>query len=184
MECKHHLTFISASGYYNTETTLQKAPPSTWEEYLTTLPNWDKELVSDVRLFKIHSLLALLHNNSDIFISSDRGAKDNIGSFGSVLASNKEILIEIMGQAYGKKPRSFRAEAYGTLAILRFLYHIIHFYKIETLTNKKIYSNNKGLIHRVTEIKKYTTICPRRSTLSESDIELQIYDTLCIINTT
>ena len=36
----------------------------------------------------------------------------------------------------------------------------------------------------MTEIKEYKTIRPRRAMLSESDIELQIYNTLRIINTT
>ena len=58
-----------------------------------------------------------------------------------------------MGKAYCKKPRSFGAEAYIMLTILQFLYQIIYFYKIKTLTKKKIYNENKGLIHRLTEIK-------------------------------
>lgn len=70
------------------------------------------------------------------------------------------------------------------LAILCFLFHIINFDHIETSTKKKTYSNNQGLIKKITEIKEYKTIKPRQSMLSESNIELQIYNTLRLINTT
>lgn len=184
VDCKYHQTFISALGYCNKIPTTQPIWPSTWEAYLLTLPQWDRALVLEIQMFKLPPLLKLLRSNSDIFICSNGGAKDNRGFFGSVLAFDKEILIEITGQAYGKQPRSFRAKAYGMLAILQFPFHIINFHNIEISTKKKTYSNNQGLITRITEIKEYKTIKPQQTMLSESDVELQIYNTLRLINTT
>ena len=69
------------------------------------------------------------------------------------------------------------------LATLRYLFHIITFHHIETTMRKTVYSDNKGLIHRINEIHNYQSIRPRRTMLSESDVELQIHDTLSILNT-
>ena len=96
----------------------------------------------------------------------DGGAKEDIGSFGAVIANNKEILIKVSGQAYGKTPRSFRAEGYGMLAILRFLLHFIQFHNITTKAKLKIYSDNEDLIIRINQTKNNTYIQPRRNMLS------------------
>ena len=108
---------------------------------------------------------------------------EDIGSFGAVIANNKEILIHVSGQAYGKAPSSFRAEGYGMLAILRFLHHFTQFNNISIKGKLKIYSDNEGLIIRVNQIKEYTHIQPRRGMISESNVELQIRDTLQLLHT-
>ena len=80
--------------------------------------------MSDIDIKNEQALQILLKTKENIYICSDGGAKEDIGSFGAVIANNKEILIHVSGQAYGKAPRSFREEGYGMLAILRFLHHL------------------------------------------------------------
>lgn len=50
----------------------------------------------------------MIKENNNLYICSDGGAKYNIGSFGAVIATNKEIMIKVSEQEYGKTPRSFR----------------------------------------------------------------------------
>ena len=69
------------------------------------------------------------------------------------------------------------------LAILRILHHTIIYYKLDTKSKKRIYSDNKGLIERINQIQHKKIIPPRRCMLSESDIELQIWATLQTLNT-
>ena len=62
---------------------------------------------------------------------SDGGAIANVGSYRVDIASNKKILLTVVGQAYGMTPWSFRAEGYGMSAILRLLYHFITYHRIQ-----------------------------------------------------
>ena len=69
------------------------------------------------------------------------------------------------------------------LPILQILQHTIIYYKLETKSKKRIYSDNKGFIERINQIQHKKIIPPRRCMLSESDIELQIWVTLQTLNT-
>ena len=181
IDCLHEKTFIQTPGFSSIQLEQKQPKIRTWIEYINNLQTWDKELLSDIKIMSQHALQNMLQNNERIYLCSDGGAKEDIGSFGAVVASNQEIMIQVSGQAYGKTPRSFRAEGYGMLAILRFLFHFIQYHNIKTKSKLKIYSDNEGLIIRVNQIKDKTEIRPRRGMLSESDVELQIRDTLQIL---
>lgn len=144
---------------------------------------WDQLLIQNANILQQQELLQTLKTNKDIYICSDRGAKNTVGSYGAVVATDKKILLKLTRQAYRNTPRSFRAEAYGMLAILRILQHTIIYYQLETKSKKRIYSDNKGLIERINQIQHKKIIPPQRCMLSESDIELQIWETLQTLNT-
>ena len=93
------------------------------------------------------TIIKLLLENQDIIICSDGGAKGNTGSYGSAIANDTTVLIAIMGRAYGYKLRSFRAEAYGKLAPLRYDYHCCVYFRIHYNSNTYMYCDNKGLLY-------------------------------------
>ena len=183
IDCLHDNSFIQTPGFSKIQKGKEITAITTWHTYISDLQPWDKELLADIHIKNEPALKRLLQTKENIYICSDGGAKDDIGSFGAVIANNKEILIHVTGQAYGKAPRSFRAEGYGILAILRFLLHFTQFNNISTQGKLKIYSDNEGFIIRVKQIKDFTHILPRRGMLSESDVELQIRDTLQLLQT-
>ena len=106
----------------------------------------------------------------------DGGAVNTIGSFGAVIASATDILLELEGQSYGYKPRLFCLEAYRMLAIIRFLYHFKVFHNIICTITPYIVCDNSGLLFRVSTIPKEPS--SQRCLLSEADVELHIIDTL------
>jgi hypothetical protein len=105
-------------------------PPyaATWTAYVATLPAWEQVLLSPVSLVDRHSLLLALRSEDLLLLALDGGAADLIASFGAVLATQDKILLECGGRAQGANPRSFRAEGYGILAILRLAFHVRTFY--------------------------------------------------------
>jgi hypothetical protein len=110
--------------------------------------------------------------------ASDGGAAACQGSFASVLTTDDTNLAECGGLVEGAVPKSFRAKAYGLLAILWLVFILRWFYMT---TNQAmllaLYSNSESLLKRLTESLSLTYPVPRRTLFSEADAELQILNT-------
>jgi hypothetical protein len=127
-------------------------PPyaTTWIEYVDTLPGWEQELLSSVSFVDRRSLLLAMRPNDCILLASDGGAADRRASFRAVLATHDTILLECGGRAQGANPRSFRAEGYGILAILRLSFHVRTFYMTRNSNLCfKLYCDSESLIKRI-----------------------------------
>jgi hypothetical protein len=107
---------------------LQPVTPVTWPAYVASLQDWDRELPAFVDIVDRRQLFEALRTATHLYLASDGGAANKIGSFGAVLATTTEILAECGMRAQGENPRSFRAEGYGILAILRLVFHLRYFY--------------------------------------------------------
>jgi hypothetical protein len=127
-------------------------PPyaATWTEYVDTLPVWEQELLSSVSSVDRQSLLIALRSKDCILFASDGGAADHLASFGAVLAMHDTILLECGGRAKGGNPRSFRAEGYGILAILRLSFHVRTLYVTRNPNLRfKLYYDSESLLKRI-----------------------------------
>ena len=162
--------------------------PATFPQYIKALPAWDRLLVQDVHQadLSMQELLELLANPGiELILGSDGGARDPVGSFGAVMASQQSahgtqdrIILEIGGYAYGLTPSSFRAESYGQLAILRLLFHIKTYFKIPLHCEFRFLLDNSGRISRTATLLRNPNLAPRRCLISDFDLDMQILDTL------
>jgi hypothetical protein len=158
--------------------------PFTFEDYVASLPAWDYSLIQDLHLPNLDSLLNSLRTDTSLLLCSDGGAADSKGSYGSIIASDDQVLTELSGQAHGANPRSFRAEGYGLLANLRLIHHLMLFYDIpRTSSALTLYCDNQGLLDRLETSSNAKYIKPRRFLFSEADLEMQILDTLQTLDT-
>ena len=48
--------------------------PTTWEEYISTLPQFEQELLSHIKIHNLEKLIDTLHNDVIVFLASDGGA--------------------------------------------------------------------------------------------------------------
>jgi hypothetical protein len=129
---------------------LPKLPPYTWQDYLATLPEWEQDLLRSTQFVDRRQLLSSLRNDANLFMASDGGAANKRGSFDAVIATSDHILIECGGRAHGTDPRSFRAEGYGILAILRLAFHLRYFYLIgNSLLYFRLYCDSESLLKKV-----------------------------------
>ena len=92
--------------------------PFTFEDYVASLPAWDYSLLQDINLPNLDALLHSLRTDTSLLLCSDGGAANSKGSYGSIIASDDQVLTKLSGQAHGANPRTFRAEGYGLLANL------------------------------------------------------------------
>jgi hypothetical protein len=149
------------------------AIPTTWTEYLTTLPRWEKALLADATFVNRRQLFEALRIPKTLFLASDGGASNQRGSFGALIANNNTILIECGGRAQGADPRSFHAEGYGILAILRLLFHIRFVYVLSCRQARfRLYCDSESQLKRIEASRKLKRLIPRRYLFSEVDVEM------------
>jgi hypothetical protein len=80
---------------------------------------------------------------------------------------------------------SFRVESYGRLAILRLIYHLVGFHDIPPpVIHHRFFCDNKGLLSHFGRATKQTPFFPRHYLHSDMDIEMQILDTLRLLDIT
>jgi hypothetical protein len=149
--------------------------PNTWQDYLSSLPQWEQELIADSTIVERRLLFQALRPDHLIYLASDGGAADRRGSFGALIASCDTILAECGGRALGADPRSFRAEGYGLLAILRLAFHLRNFYHTYNSNLKfRLHCGSESLLLRLEASRKLSRTLPRRYLYSEVDVEMQI----------
>jgi hypothetical protein len=161
--------------------TLPASPP-TFPEYLQTLPSWDRRLLESVTLHNEQGLLTQLQSNDPLYIVSDGGAAGNLCSYGALVANSTEIYVSVAGTTEGILPGSFRAESYGCLAILRLIFHLVTYHRLappSVLHN--FYYDNQGLLTRLEHAAGPLMPFPRHYLRSDIDVEMQILDTLRLL---
>jgi hypothetical protein len=172
---KQHNTSSRPPPFHNLESPPEPALPHTWNAYLLSLPQWEQELLADSSIVERRQLFQALRTSELVYLASDGGATDRRGSFGALLASCNTILAECGGRAHGADPRSFRAEGYGLLAILRLAFHLRTFYHTYNSNLKfRLYCDSESLLLQLEASRKLNRSLPRRFLYLEVDIEMQI----------
>jgi hypothetical protein len=156
--------------------------PNTFAEYLRQLPCWDCRLLQAIELVDGPALIAYFLSAEPLYLVSDNGGAGEVGSFGALLASADKTFVKLSGTTEGALPGSFRAESYGCLAILRFVYHFCRFYNLAPMTCRNtFFCDNEGLIKRLKFVHGPLTPFPRHYLRSDMDLEMQIVDTIRLL---
>ena len=149
--------------------------PTTWDDYVTMLPAWEQDLLLNINILDLPLLLETLQGNDPVLLLLDGGAIEFRGSFGGLIANKDTILVELGGRAQGANPRSFRSEAYGSLAIVTLCRHICIFHKIHNESLDLRFSrDNKGLVTRLDQAFDSQYKSPCSFLRSKMDVEMQV----------
>ncbi len=158
----------------------QTKPAPTWPTYLTTLPAWESDLISNTtELVENNRLLHTLHHREQtLYIVSDGGCDKHRGSFGWVIADESRILWEGWGIAHGNPMSSYRAEGYGRLAAIRFLLHYATYLDITPPDDIRIETatDNKALLPQEAQWRAVSIPNPYRQLKPDIDILLLLND--------
>ncbi len=152
-------------------------------DMLTTLPYWQSSLLQHLNPLQPVARLQQLLESGDqlqLYLVSDGGAKDDLGSFGWELAIGRHILWTCMGPTFGLEPGSFRAESYGMLSAMLFLDHYLRFFQVDTheTIEHLFYCDNQGLLKRIGFALDRSWDNPNHCLASEYDLESGIVDIL------
>jgi hypothetical protein len=153
-----------------------------WEQHIESLPPWERCLLTH---HKVHhrDVLPLysqivhgehLYGVSDGSVLSDQ----SIGTFGWVIADEHDTLAEGWGLARGHPMDSFRAEAYGRLAMFRFVLQYLQFLDITSEAAIHTFTDCKSLIQRESRLSKSDGTSPSENTANHFDIVRLLVDTV------
>jgi hypothetical protein len=139
-----------------------------------TLP-WEKELLQKSTLLIPLSDLASNLHTGNVITCSDGAATSSHGSFGFIVSTAQgQRLATCSGPVPGSFSNSFRSEAYGVLATVRFLQLIVPAptYRIK-ITH---YLDNQSVIARIESTNKHIHHAPNQRLKSEQDVIDAIYN--------
>ena len=128
---------------------------ASFADYASSLPSWEQGLLVHATGYSDATPLydLLQQHGTKLLIASDGGHHAEYGSFGWVLATDREIIWECKGIARGNPMSSYRAEGYGRLSMLSFLTHYLHYFGIKNHTDLSIttYCDNESLLRKEEE---------------------------------
>ena len=166
--------------------TMARSPPvpRSFTEYLLTLPKWEQDLLIGTDFmfapYEIRHRLLTIDHGKELFLVSDGSQHDASITYGWVLGTNDGTkYAEHSGSGYGT-PTSHRAEAWGMLSGTLFLHRLTQYTNMDTLQtpiNVTLFSDNSGLIQRVSQRFQYRYPYPNATLAPDWEIVEQIYMT-------
>lgn len=160
------ITIISKSWKYPKPQRHRAA--TTFEQYVQTLSSWEIHLLSGIKLhlgpYQIMNHITSTTATDSLYLVPDGSQKNTHITYGWVFGNSSGVIYtEHSGFGFGT-PTSHRAESWGVLSGILFAHHLT---KYTRMSFPKIlcFSDNSGLISRITTRQEYTQAYPN-STLS------------------
>ena len=157
--------------------------PKTYDDVKTNveiLPPWEQSLLQELVLINLEAQIWESLCNTQCFVATDGSAPQQKGSFMWILSNaSGDRLARGSGRLFGHAISSYRAEAYGLLSAIRFLYHMVRLHKKARDHPKAphLVCDNQGLITMITTKLTYSTIYVNTTMEAEWDCIAQILST-------
>ena len=151
-------------------------PAETFQEHIKHLDNWERTLLESHTLAGHPEEIANILKHNHISAASDGTVKAQSAGFGYVIActSTSRRLIRGRGPAFGVDPSSFRAEAYGALAVLRMLIQLEKFTGTRLTTSIHHFIDNSSVVNRIETLRQQTVKNPRDTLNPDHDVIAEI----------
>ena len=161
-------------------------PPTTFETYLQSLDQWEYQLLYDSTTnTDAFCLLETFQTNPKIIAASVRSIFSSIRAYGwTCCLPHGQHLATNHGHVFGRFPSSFRAEVYGLLSYLRFLYRVSQYTQSPLPKQNIIYTDSASLIEKLGEIRQWpyffpnTTMDPHWDVLQQILFSLHLFPSL------
>ena len=143
----------------------------TFQEFVKNLPPWEKELLTTVELEDDPARIIKIMNEADFYVGTDGSVRNQAGSYGYVGKSHDHVsLFRGRGPAPGANPTSFRAEAYGALAMYRFLIRLSEYTDTQIKSTCTHYIDNKSVAKRLQKEQKRQYHNPTKTLTPDWDV--------------
>ena len=134
------------------------SPPSlikitSFKQYINTLPQWKRNLISNYEESTTHSSLAEAIQMKQKFIIASDGSKSKSTSGGAWLIANMngETFIEGTNPDFGhiSQIHSHRAEIYGVLSVFIFIKAYSNYFMLPFLSAIEYHGDNLEIVHKI-----------------------------------
>ena len=156
------------------EPDLNNSRAQTFHEFIQMLDQWETQLLEKTQLhYEPQRTAELLNDGCSLFVASDGSiCPEKCGSFGFTVThvSSKTRLMMGQGPVPGHEPSSFRAEAYGALAVGRLLVRLSEFTGIEIRQRVFHWIDNEGVVNRIKAQLKQPQVYPSSTLQPDWDV--------------
>jgi hypothetical protein len=168
LEISRDTITIAPPSYHSYTNETSRNEATTWEEYISTLPEWEITLLQGCHQLDDRYPLwqYLMEPQAIIYAVSDGGVNGTIGTFGWVIATTSKVICRGKGRVFGRNISSHRAEVCGMLSWLLYLYHYHTFLHCDIKCTLHSFCDNKAAISNVNNFKSAT----RNSMIPDFDI--------------
>lgn len=143
------------------------------------LPQWEHDLLDKCHLVASTYYVTRTLTSQSLTTCSDGSVTPEGGFFGYVLSnSTGQRLVKGNGSVPGSRHNSFRSEAYGVLATLRWLTQAYHQYPPHTRPTITHYLDNQSVIRRINNALKQQPPYPNSQLLPDQDVINEIVLTI------
>ena len=144
--------------------------------YIQRLDQWEYCLLCDTTInTDMFRLSDAIQNNPQIIAASDGSVTSSIGANRWICSlPHGQRLATSHGPIFGSSPSSFRAEAYGLLSYLRFLYRVSQYTHSPLPMDTILYTDSASLIAKIGEIEKWPYFFPNATMDPDLDVLQQI----------
>jgi hypothetical protein len=149
--------------------------PETFEEYITTLPDWEREILEEAMEQTSEVALYEALANSDTMAVTDDGAipELNMRSFGWVIATPRKVLWECKGPVRGIPSQSFCSEGYGRLSLFLFLRRYAEFFRFQQQWTIRTGLDNTSIMQRENKYRQRKMDLPCYSKAPDANVIIQ-----------
>ena len=151
-DSNHRPTKVSPPAQLQNDPQPKPQPSGNLREYIQSLPPWERQLLQNIECLEMgnETLLEAIRQGKTILVGHNGAHENEKGTYGWVIKAFDRTLWKGRGVAPGQPMSSFRAESYGHLAVLNFIYRTWTFYEasFDRNTTITIACANKSLINR------------------------------------
>jgi hypothetical protein len=162
--------------------------PETFLEYVDQLQLWEQDLFSQLEmLFGCYTILNLIaqypvadasgspdqlqRQLSSLIAVSDGSSMDANMTFGWTMSlPNGQQIAGCSRPTPSSKDSSFRAEAFGMLSMVRFLFHLFSFCDARHTWQIQLSTDNQPLLQQIMEYQRYKTYFPNATSNADWDV--------------
>ena len=151
----------------------------TWEEYVELLPEWERDLLQK-RTPPTSNLVVAMSKIDTIKLVSNGEIALGHGSYGWIIATKSEDqFVNSNGRARGRPMQQLRAECYGALALLAYLYHATEYFGISEYKASLVWiCSYKPLIDRLENYQPKPWTHWTHKLPPDEDVVIQIHEYL------
>ena len=143
------------------------------------LPSWEQEILEHHTILAPTEIILSSIKTGNIVMCSDGSVRNGCGSFGYIMATKMgRRLVRGFGPAPGSYANSFRSEAYGVLAAIRWLHQAITIQPPDHQYTIQLFLDNQSVINRIEQMGKFSIMAPNQALQPEQDVIREIAESL------
>jgi ribonuclease HI len=126
----------------------------TWQQFLSRLPKLDQYMLQNIQFYErtTPTPIIMADHSVTLQIVSNGSVKDQMGTFGWIIATDTSVLFTNHGKCFGQPMTSHRAEFIGVLSWMIFISRYREFFSLSTHCTIAAHCDNLSVVNSTNKI--------------------------------